>query len=42
MALGQAGDFTLVEADIAALAGGEVADVAIRGAWLDGREIWRT
>jgi predicted amidohydrolase YtcJ len=34
-------DFTLVEADITAMAGAEIADVAAVGVWMEGREVWR-
>ena len=38
---GMVADFTLVERDITAMAGGETADVATTGVWMAGREVWR-
>lgn len=38
---GMVADFTLVEADITAMAGAEIADVAATGVWMEGREVWR-
>ncbi|MEZ5168026.1 MAG: amidohydrolase family protein [Acidimicrobiales bacterium] len=40
--LGALADFTLVEHDITALPGHEVADVAVRGLWAAGEEVWRS
>jgi len=42
IAAGMAADFTLVEADITAMAGGEIADVAAAGVWRDGEPVWRS
>ena len=41
IAVGAPADFTLVAADITAIAGGEVADVAVTGTWVDGVEVFR-
>jgi predicted amidohydrolase YtcJ len=41
MAVGQLADFTLLEADITSMDGLDIADVAVRGTWLAGREVWR-
>jgi predicted amidohydrolase YtcJ len=40
--VGARADLTLVDTDITAVAGHEVADATARGLWLDGREVWRT
>lgn len=42
IAPGTVADFTLVEADITAMAGAEIADVATTGVWMAGREVWRS
>lgn len=39
--MGGRADLTLVDADITALSGTEVADVTARGLWLDGQEVWQ-
>jgi predicted amidohydrolase YtcJ len=39
--LGRRADFCLVETDITAMSGLEVADVSVLGTWIGGAEVWR-
>ena len=41
LALGAVADLVLVDRDITAIAGGEVADATARGLWVEGAEVWR-
>lgn len=41
LAVGARADLTLVDTDITAISGAEVADATARGLWVDGDEVWR-
>ncbi|MGK2947766.1 MAG: amidohydrolase [Acidimicrobiales bacterium] len=41
LAVGSRADLTLLDHDITAMSGVEVADVTARGLWVDGAEVWR-
>lgn len=41
LSVGSRADLTLVDRDITAVAGAEVADAATQGLWIDGEEVWR-
>lgn len=41
LALGAVADLVLIDRDITAVAGGEVADASARGLWVEGAEVWR-